>query len=591
VEALVFNFVDVSAQVELEANRQVHEQLGVEFREREMAEQLRLLFDKAPDMIGIMGSDRYFKKVNPAMCDQLEYSEQELLAVSLDLLIHPDDLVVSRQRTQTFLQGGNQTMYFENRFLSRSGRAIWLSWAVTRSTEEGVMFCVGKNITDKKEMEILLQRANELARIGSWEVDRIKGTAYWSPITRAIYEVPEAFVPSIDNWLSFYNEGADRDYIAGKMAAVIANGIRCDVEIEMITALGKRRWIRAIAEAEFVNDQCVRVYGSFQDIDHRKKAELAAISALEERDKILDSIGDGFFAVDPNWITTYWNNAAERMMGRSRADMLGKYFWDEYPEVVELGFYRRYQKAMNTGKAVHFEEFYPLTQTWFSIDAYPSESGLSVFFKDITESKTAAQALAESEKRYSDLFHLSPLPMFVYEMSTLRYLDVNLAAVEHYGYSRQEFLKMTILDIRPEEDIPLVERMVAEQQTQSRVRLEGIFRHRKKNGEVIRVDIQSNIIIYHGVQCKVVLANDVTERVHYIEAIEAQNEKLKEISWMQSHVIRAPLSRIMGLLPMLYTQRSHTEQQQIYNYLVVSANELDEVIRSITDVTSAAQVK
>jgi PAS domain S-box-containing protein len=514
---------------------------------KKIDEQLGLLFDRAQDMIGIMGTDRYFKKVNPAMCHLLEYTEEELLAMPLDQMIHPDDLEASRQRTRQLLEGGEQTLYFENRFLSKSGQAIWLSWTVNRGAEPGLLFCVGKNISDKKEMENLLLKANQLARIGSWEVDRVKGTAYWSPITREIYEVDDDFVPAADNWLSFYREGADRDYIGGKMAHTIQTGESCDAEVEMVTAKGNIRWVRAMTEAEFNDGVCVRVYGSFQDIDSRKKAELAATAALAERNDILESIADGFFAVDQQWLITYWNAAAEQMMSMPRAAMVGKNFWDIYGDARELDFYTYYLKAMTTGEVVHFEDYYPARKIWLGVSAYPSDQGLSVFFKDVTASKRNMEALAESEKRYSDLFHLSPQPMYVYEMDTLRYVDVNLAAMERYGYTREEFLSMTIMDIQ--------------------------------------VDIQSNIITYRGVTCKVVLANDVTERTRYIEAIETQNNKLREISWIQSHIVRAPLSRIMGLVPLLRKEEIDAEQMQIREFLLNSANELDQVIRSITAIT------
>lgn len=314
-------------------------------------------------------------------------------------------------------------------------------------------------------------------------------------------------------------------------------------------------------------------------------------TSLLERDKILESIGDGFFAMDRNWIITYWNNAAEFVMGRTRDEVIGTSLLTQYPEIKYLRFYKQYQKAIRTGKAVHFEELHPPTQSWFSVHAYPAENGLSVFFKDITESKLASQALADSEKRYSDLFHLSPVPMLVYDMSTLKYLDVNLAAIERYGYSREEFLSMTVFDIRPEEDIPLLQKVINEKQNQLKASFEGIFRHRKKNGQLIRVDIMSNIISYHGVRCKLVLANDVTDRMRYVEAIEKQNKTLMDISWMQSHVIRPPLSRIMGLLPMLNYCGADPDQQQVIKYLMESAQELDKVIHSITDVISEVRVK
>lgn len=202
------------------------------------------------------------------------------------------------------------------------------------------------------------------------------------------------------------------------------------------------------------------------------------------------------------------------------------------------------------------------------------------------------QALAESEKRYSDLFQLSPLPMFVYDMDTLRYLDVNMSAIASYGYSYEEFLEMTIFDIRPVEDMPLIQSAVLEHRNNEHVKLPGIFRHCKKNGEIINVDIQSNIIMYRGKKAKVVLANDVTEREKYINAIEQQNKKLREISWMQSHVIRAPLARIMGLLPMFASSvELDDEQQIIYDYLTASAAELDEVVHSIIDVSAAVDLK
>jgi PAS domain S-box-containing protein len=552
---------------------------------KETDEQLRLLFERAQDVIGILSLDRQFKKVNPAMCKLLEYTGDELTATTLDFLIHPDDLEVSRQRTRKFIEGGDQTLYFENRFLSKTGKVIWLSWTVTKVSEKNVLFCVGKNISDKKEIENLLLKANQLARIGSWEVDRIKGTAYWSPITREIYEVDNDFVPAIDNWLSFYREGADRDYIAGKMAHTINTGEPCDAEVQMITAKGNIRWVRAMTEAKFNDDVCIRVYGSFQDIDNRKKAELAATAALAERNNILESIADGFFAVDHDWKITYWNTAAEKMMSMPRESMVGKYFWDVYGDVRDLDFYTYYLQAMDTGEVVHFEDYYPAMQLWFGVSAYPSDQGLSVFFKDITDDKRRNEALAESERRYSDLFHLSPQPMFVYRMDTLSYVDVNLAAIEHYGYTREEFLEMTIMDIRPAEDIPMIEKIVKEHENQPKVRLAGLFRHRKKNGEIIQVDIQSNMITYQGILCKVVLANDVTERTRYIEAIESQNNKLKEISWIQSHIVRAPLARIMGLVLLIGKEDTDLEKRKIQEYLLSSADDLDNVIRSITDIT------
>ena len=101
---------------------------------------------------------------------------------------------------------------------------------------------------------------------------------------------------------------------------------------------------------------------------------------------------------------------------------------------------------------MHFEAFYETLKAWYEISAYPSAKGLSVYFKDITQRKISEKELIDSEKRYSDLFQLSPIPKWVFDMDTFKFLAVNKAAVKHYGYSLKEFLKMTIFDIRPEEE-------------------------------------------------------------------------------------------------------------------------------------------
>lgn len=192
--------------------------------------------------------------------------------------------------------------------------------------------------------------------------------------------------------------------------------------------------------------------------------------------------------------------------------------------------------------------------------------------------------LEQSQKRYSDLFNFSPLPAWVCDVKTLCFLDVNNAAVLHYGYSREEFLAMTLKDIRPANDIENMERVIAERSKQK----DGIFRvamtHRKKNGELINVDIQVAPIQYSGVDADIAIATDITERQNYIQAIEAQNTRLREISWIQSHIVRAPLSRMMGLIPMLEDSIDLSEERKvILDYLLSSAHELDETIKTITN--------
>ncbi|SDD85936.1 PAS domain S-box-containing protein [Pricia antarctica] len=218
----------------------------------------------------------------------------------------------------------------------------------------------------------------------------------------------------------------------------------------------------------------------------------------------------------------------------------------------------------------------------------PAISGLVANSRDITTRITSEKAIKESERRYSDLFHLSPQPMWVYDIDTLKFLDVNKAAIKHYGHSYEEFLNMTIRKIRPETEIIKLEANLKLSQQKEKHYTHGEYVHRKKNGEEIIVDIRTNILSYKGKKAKVVLVTDITERYKYMQAMEAQNEKLKKIAWTQSHVVRAPLARIMGLIDLLKEDSPSVDQkekEQLLEHIFQSATEFDEIIRNIVNTT------
>ena len=138
------------------------------------------------------------------------------------------------------------------------------------------------------------------------------------------------------------------------------------------------------------------------------------------------------------------------------------------------------------------------------------------------------RALAESEQRYKLLFESNPQPMWVYDLETLAFLMVNDAAVNDYGYSREEFLRMTIKDIRPVEDMPVLMSNVA-QETRPLQKSYG-WRHRKKDGTLIDVEVTSHVMQFDGRPARLVLANDVTERKQAENAIKISEENYRSLA-------------------------------------------------------------
>jgi len=151
--------------------------------------------------------------------------------------------------------------------------------------------------------------------------------------------------------------------------------------------------------------------------------------------------------------------------------------------------------------------------------------GVVYVANDFTERKRAEQALRESEHRYRTLFEMNPLPMWVYDLESLAFTAVNEAAVRHYGYSRDEFLRMTIRDIRPPEDLPALEEALR----QIDLRRGAQFRHRTSNGTIIDVEVTSFEFVSGRRRARLVIAQDITARKRAEEELRRSEERYRDL--------------------------------------------------------------
>lgn len=161
------------------------------------------------------------------------------------------------------------------------------------------------------------------------------------------------------------------------------------------------------------------------------------------------------------------------------------------------------------------------------------------FFTDITQRKNAENALKESEEKYKKLFDANPQPMWVYDMDTLRFLAVNEAAISSYGYSKDEFLNMTIKEIRPAIDVP---RLLESLNDNAGIDHAGIWRHLKKDGTLIDVEIISHAITFNGMKADLVLATDITEK------LRAQEEVVKLSRAVEQSPVAIVITNTEGII-------------------------------------------
>lgn len=127
-------------------------------------------------------------------------------------------------------------------------------------------------------------------------------------------------------------------------------------------------------------------------------ARRKARSEADRATGILDSMGDGYLALDRQWTITAVNSAAQQMLQMHCPGMVGRSLWDCFPEAVGSRFEREYKRVLQERAPAHFEEFFPPLGTWFDVSAYPTDEGLALFFRDITRRKQAEQTLHEQRE-------------------------------------------------------------------------------------------------------------------------------------------------------------------------------------------------
>jgi PAS domain S-box-containing protein len=322
-----------------------------------------------------------------------------------------------------------------------------------------------------------------------------------------------------------------------------------------------------------------------------KKQSEALLQNREKRFKaLLENSTDGLSIFNKEGILLEISLSGQKILNYESDALVGKSFLDGIHTDDRAKVREAFEYSIDQSQVVQNIEYRSLlpdgSYRWIELNFQnqlqePAVAAIIAHYRDITERKLSQLIIHESAEKYRTLFDMSPFPMWVFDVETFRFLNVNNAAIRHYGYSREEFLSMSIRDIRPAGDVGKVERLVSKTKT-SGIFSRGVFTHIRKNGQRICVDIQSNLIELDGRKARLVLANDITVHMRYVKDIEEKNKRLNEIAWIQSHVVRAPLARIKGLIEfMKFMPAEELDLKEVLNNIIISADELDNIIHEI----------
>ncbi|HOY94429.1 MAG TPA: PAS domain S-box protein [Catalimonadaceae bacterium] len=320
---------------------------------------------------------------------------------------------------------------------------------------------------------------------------------------------------------------------------------------------------------------------------------------------ITDNIHDPIITTDQNNIITRWNEPAEQLLGWTGTEAIGKLKEDilkvEYPAHVR----KEMEEALATksywhGEVVYFSNSGQKVHVLESISQMKDKdeiSGSVILVRDISKRKAAEESLSqinqelekrveertaaiiERENEYRYLFENSPMPMLVLELATFRYLAVNQQALNEYGYTREEFLSMTAIDIRPPEDKNRFIELNHDFHQEASKGNKGIWRHLRKDGSVMLVEIIGHEIMFEGKECRLILSHNVTDKINaetYLKESENRYRSLVEQA-NDAIILMNPEFRFYDVNPagLLYTQYTKDEFLQLGVMDVLFEEELE----------------
>ncbi len=709
--------------------------------QRQMLEEIAMgrvqsIVASAASGISMARPDGHIILANPAACRILGYSEEELRQQSFMDLTHPDDRAITGALVQDLLSGKRDSFVLDKRHLKKSGEPVWTSVSVARINAgyglPEALIAVLEDVSDRKQMEealrakdTLLTMAGQMARVGGWRLDAVSKEIAWSEEVRSIHQVPPGWTPTLEQGFDFFAPEW-RPRLRHCIDECLQIGRSFDVEVELITAAGKRLWVRVLGQAvRGANSQIMAVQGAIQDISERKvmlslvtqrhhqfrqfadsmpmivwtaepgghvdyanhllfdytgltidtqlnnqqllevihpddvnpgipvwrraleqgseylnefrirsrkgdyrwhlvravplrdenqslvkwcgtavdihdrkMSEEATRSLSERLVTTLESITDAFFTLNRDWQFTYLNHEAERLLLRSREDLLGKSMWEEFPDAKNSAFETHYRMAMEEQGKVSFEGFYPPLDAWFRINAYPSPDGLAVYFQNVTQQRSAQEQLRLLE---TCVAHMNDIVVITeaepQNEPGPRILFVNDAFEARTGYRREEVLGRSPRFLQG----PKTQRSELQRIREAMTRWEPIraeIINYTKSGEEFWLELDLVPICdekgwythWVGVE------RDISER----KQAEVERKRMAQLEQSQqiaelasqakshflatmSHEIRTPISGIIGMVDVLHQTSLQTEQVEMVDILRDSAKSLLGIIDDILD--------
>lgn len=458
------------------------------------------------------------------------------------------------------------------------------------------------DITQRKQLEQklraseeMLERAAQVAGVGSWSLDLRNKEVHWSQQARRIHEVAPDFIPTLDNALAFYPPAA-RDEIARLVSLAIQAGEGFDTELPLITARGREIWVRSIGAAEFVDGEAVRLIGAFQEITDRRALEQRVRDQNRLLTAVLENMPGGLVAFDADLTLVMRNRQFGALLNfpesifeqrplryetliRNEAER-GEFGPGDVDDIVA----RAVSKLRQTRENI-FERVRPNGQI-LEVRIQPmGDGGVLFMLIDITRRKTAEREARQADEMLRQAINTLDEAFVIYDeqdrllICNQRYRDTYPVAAEvmkpgntfeyiiRYGAERGEYAAAT----------DRVDEWVAERLRQHRSGNTDLVQE-LGDGRFLRI-VERRTADGYTVGFRI----DITDLIRARMAAEAASTSKSQFLANMSHEIRTPMNAILGMLNLLHKTSLNPRQLDYVNKTEGAARSLLDLLNDILD--------
>ena len=490
-------------------------------------------------------------------------------------------------------------------------KPAWIHANLTPIYENGVVIglvCHSTDITEKKNIELELQKQNDLVKnilehipmgVAVNENSTGKQVLINQQFSKA-YGWPENELTDVSTFFKkIYPQENYRKEIVARITADIESGNRNRMqwsEIKITTKKGNTKYVDAKNIPLTKQDLMI---STVTDVTDRVGNKKVVEETLKEKENILESISDAFYALDKDYNFTYVNNSALKTMGKDRNDLVGKNVFEEFPQLKESVFKDYLDEVKRTEKPAQFEFYYEYYDLWFDESIYPSKHGFSVYYKDITKRKIITKALEEAYEKESEILE-SISDAFVAVDHNLNFTYFNKKAEKLLNITKEEALGKNQWDL-----FKYAQGTIAEEE----------YNKALKTNETRTFDFYNelldkwfNIRSFPSKRGLSTYFRDITlekkqqeeleklnqELQDYIQKLENSNQELEQFAYIASHDLQEPLRMVSSFMTQLknkYEGQLDDKAQTYINFAVDGAHRMRQIIIDLLEYSRAGTQK